>query len=72
MLLDFVLVALGSLAGGLVRFSIIIHSKLSKKPWNTLVINVIGSFFMSIIVALYQANKINWLSFCAIAYGFLG
>ena len=70
--MDIVLVALGSLTGGLARFSIMIYSKLSKKPWSTLVINIIGSFFMSIIVALYQANKINWLSFCAIAYGFLG
>jgi len=69
--MNFVAIAIGSVVGGELRSVIALYSKIPK-PWTVLIINVVGSFLLGIIVALYNINKISRLWLHGLGLGFCG
>ncbi|MDZ4707409.1 MAG: fluoride efflux transporter CrcB [Saprospiraceae bacterium] len=67
-------VALGAALGGVLRylFSIWLKPEVSKFPWATLIVNLLGSFMLGLIISYFSKNEGSTTVKLMLTTGFCG
>ncbi len=59
MIKNLILIGLGGGLGSILRYLSVLYFKENAYPWATLFVNILGSFIIGIVVALFLKNG-NW------------
>ncbi|MEO7801210.1 MAG: fluoride efflux transporter CrcB [Ginsengibacter sp.] len=72
MFYQFLVIAAGGAIGSMLRYSVALTSLSKSFPTGTLVINIIGSFVIGILAAMFLKNAINATLWRLLAVGICG
>jgi fluoride exporter len=72
MINNFILVAIGGASGAMLRYAFSFVKTTATFPWQTMLVNIIGCFFIGIFITLYKTNKIENTTYLLLATGVCG
>ncbi len=72
MINNFIIVAIGGASGAMLRFAFSFIKTNYNFPWQTMVVNLIGCFFIGILISLFKTNKIENNTYLLLATGLCG